>query len=193
MKDGKIIADGSSEKVLTSENLSSAYGVNAVVYRSRITGNLDYHIFNFEKVYGGGKIHIIGGGGSASGIMRYLFEKGYKLTAGVLSKWDSDFRLAELLGIYCVTSSPFSEIDEESYKENLKMVSESDITILCDMPFGLQNLKNIEVAQFAKRLILLEDDDVQGRDFTGGKGLELYLQLRDKAEVISISELYDLL
>ncbi|MDD4189313.1 MAG: ABC transporter ATP-binding protein [Eubacteriales bacterium] len=193
MKSGRIIADGPAEKVLTSENLSSAYGVNAVVYRNRITGNLDYHIFNVEKTYGVKKVHIIGGGGSASGIMRYLFEKGYKITAGVLSRGDSDFRLAELLGINCVTSSPFSEIDEDSFKKNLEMVSQSDITILCDMPFGLQNLKNIEVARHAKRLVLIEDDDIRGRDYTGGKGLELYSVLRENAEIISISQLYEVL
>ncbi|MDD4495546.1 MAG: ABC transporter ATP-binding protein [Eubacteriales bacterium] len=193
LKNGEIMADGTAEEVLASDNLSKAFDVNALVYRNRVTGSLDYHIFSNDRHGSGIKVHIIGGGGSASGIIRYLFERGYELSAGVLSEGDSDLNTASLFGLRCVTCKPFSGIEESDYQENLKFVGDADITLFCNMPFGKQNLKNLEAALHAKRLLVIEDEDPEGRDYTDGVGTGLYLKLKERAEVFSSSRLHEIL
>ena len=193
MKDGTIVADGSPEEVLTSENLSKAYGVNALVYRNRITGMMDYYIHGMEHEAAEKSVHVIGGGGSASAVIRLLFENGCKITAGVFAHGDSDLSCAEIFGIDCLVCRPFSEISEESHEQNVKRIREADLTILCDMPFGIQNIRNLSAAGQAGKLVIIEDSDPAIRDFTGGKALELYRELRKKAVVITSARLHEVL
>lgn len=193
MNSGRIIADGSPEAVLTSDNLSHAYGVNALVYRNRITGQLDFHIHGMEKGKLLETVHVIGGGGSASGVIRQLFENGCSVTAGVFSHGDSDLSCAEVFGIKCLVCRPFSEIDEDNMAANIEMVRNADMTILCDMPFGMQNLKNLEAARYSRKLVIIEDAEPAGRDFTGGKALEIYGELSKKAVIISSAQLHEVI
>lgn len=193
MKEGKIIADGGPEEVLTSGNLSAAYGVNALVYRNRITGMMDYYIHGMEHEAAEKTVHVIGGGGSASAVIRLLFENGCKITAGVFAHGDSDLGCAEIYGIDCLVCQPFSEISDESYEENVKRILEADMTILCDMPFGIQNLKNLAAAAYAGKLVVIEDSDPASRDFTGGKALDLYMGLKNNAVVITSARLHEVL
>jgi iron complex transport system ATP-binding protein len=193
MRAGEIIADGTPGEVLTSENIYKAYGVHAIVYKNPITGLLDFCFSNYKENKNREKIHIIGGGGSASGVLRYLFEKGYNLSAGVLSNGDSDHNCTEIFGIDCVETRPFCEIDELSFTENCRKIMNSDITILCSMPFGIQNLKNLEAAKFAKKLIIIEDDAPETRDYTGGLALEIYDFLKRKAIVTTSAKLHEVI
>jgi iron complex transport system ATP-binding protein len=194
MKDGRIIADGPPETVITRENLKNAYDVNALVYRNRITGLMDFHIPGQKDNKGRNiKVHVIGGGGSASGVIRHLFENGYDITAGVFAHGDSDLGSADVFGIKALVCRPFSEIDNNTHTENIELVKASDITILCDMPFGMQNMRNLEAAAYASRLIIIEDKDAANRDFTGGKALAEYNRLKERATVIESARLHEVL
>ncbi len=193
LKEGRIIADGPPEEVLTSDNLSAAYGVNALVYRNRISGRLDYYIHGMERETTGTKVHVIGGGGSASGVIRLLFEHGCHITAGVFAHGDSDLGCAEIFGIECLSCQPFSEISEDAYEANVEKIRGAEITVLCDMPFGIQNLKNLMAARYAQKLVIIEDTDPAGRDFTGGSAAELYGGLREKAVIVTSARLHEVL
>ncbi|MGE5613887.1 MAG: ABC transporter ATP-binding protein [Bacillota bacterium] len=194
MKDGRIIADGTPETVITRENLRNAYGVNALVYKNRITGLVDFHMPGRKDSKGRNiKVHVIGGGGSASGIVRHLFEKGYDITAGVFAHGDSDLNCVDVFGIKALVCRPFSEIDNNTHAENIELVKASDITILCDMPFGMQNIRNLEAAAYASRLVIIEDKDTADRDFTGGKALAEYNRLKEHATVIESARLHEVL
>ena len=189
MQDGAIIADGKPEQVLTSENISLAYGVEALVYKNALTGLLDFYIHGCERRESKGRVHVIGGGGSAAGIIRYLFEQDFQVSAGVFSPGDSDLACAAAFGIEHTVSKPFSDICDASFAANIAQVSNADITILCNMPFGKQNLRNLEAARHAGQLIIIEDDLPQTRDFTGGKAVELYSLLRQRAVVTTSARL----
>lgn len=193
MKGGRILADGSPEAVVTQENLSGAYGVKALVYRNRITGHVDFHIPGVSEERHSGKIHVIGGGGSASGVIRQLYESGFQVTAGVFAHGDSDLVCTEVFGIPALVCQPFSEINDEAQEENIGMIRNADITILCDMPFGLQNLRNLEAASHANRLVIIENDSPESRDFTGGRALELYGDLKRNAIIIDTARLHEVL
>ncbi|MGI6669861.1 MAG: ABC transporter ATP-binding protein [Acetivibrionales bacterium] len=122
MKDGRIIADGPPETVITRENLKKAYGVNALVYKNRITGLVDFHMPGQKDSKGRNiKVHVIGGGGSASGVIRHLFENGYDITAGVFAHGDSDLSCADVFGIKALVCRPFSEIDNNTHQRTLSL------------------------------------------------------------------------
>lgn len=194
LSNGMIIADGAPEEVLTSKNISKAYGVNALVYKNRVTGLLDFYIPGTKNRREDCKhIHVIGGGGSASGIIRQLFEAGFKVTAGVFAHGDSDLTCAEVFGIEYFACKPFSEISEEVFRESIKYIRDSDMTILCNMPFGVLNYRNLELAAYASRLVIIEDDPPESRDFTGGKALELYNRLKQNAIVTESAKLHEVL
>ncbi|HHV98241.1 MAG TPA: ABC transporter ATP-binding protein [Clostridiaceae bacterium] len=193
MKDGKILSDGSVEEVLTPENLSVAYGVRAVVYRNRITGLLDFYTHKLEQGKPGKKIHVIGGGGSASGIMRQLFEYGHEVSTGVLFPGDSDLQCADVFGIKAVVTEPFNGINEQYFNKNVELIKNADLTILCNMPFGIQNIRNLEAASYAQNLVIVEDDPPMGRDYTGGQALEIYNKLAKKAIITTSAKVHEVI
>jgi len=194
MNEGEIVADGSPEEVLTSENLSRVYGINALVYRNRITDLLDIYIHKHNSQKKSEKIHVLGGGGSASGVLRQLYEQGYNISAGVFSHGDSDIGSAEVFGIEHLVEKPFSEISDQRNNENIAFIKNSDMVILCNMPFGNQNLRNLEAARYAKKLVIIEDDSPETRDFTEGKAVEIYNQLKKSAvAVINSAQLHEVL
>lgn len=193
MKDGRIMADGSPESVITRENLRLVYGVDAIVYRNRVTGLIDFHISGENRGRKDIIVHVIGGGGSASGVIRQLFELGCRITAGVFSHGDSDLSCAGIFGVKTVACRPFSEIDDESFRENVELVKAADMTILCDMPFGSLNIRNLEAARYASQLVIIEDSDPQSRDYTGGRALEIYSELKKRAIVVESARLHEVL
>lgn len=194
MNEGEIVADGIPEDVLTSENLTKVYCINALVYRNRITGLLDIYIHKLDSRKRDKRIHVIGGGGSASGIMRQLYEQGYYTTAGVFSHGDSDISAAEVFGIEHLVEKPFSDISDELDENNIAFIKNSHMTILCNMPFGNQNLRNLHAAKYAEKLVIVEDDGPQTRDFTDGKAIEIYNQLKKTAAaVINSAQLHEVI
>ena len=191
---GQIVADGSPEEVLTSKNLSQVYGINALVYRNRITGSLDIYIHNQDDGKRSEKIHVLGGGSSASAVLRELYERGYYMSAGVFSHGDSDIGSAEVFGVEYLVEKPFSEISEQLYNENISLIKNSDMVILCNMPFGNHNLRNLEAAKYAGRLVIIEDDSPETRDFTNGKATQIYNELKKNAvAVITSAQLHEVL
>lgn len=75
----------------------------------------------------------------------------------------------------------------------MELVKAADITILCDMPFGRQNIRNLEAASYSKQLIIIEDTAPESRDFTGGKALDIYNRLREHAIVTGSAKLHEVL
>lgn len=194
MNEGEIVADGSPEEVLTSKNLSHVYGINALVYRNRITGLLDIYIHKYSSQKRAEKVHVLGGGGSSSGVLRQLYEQGYDISAGVFSHGDSDIGSAEVFGIEYLVEKPFSEISDQLNNENLELIKNSEMVILCNMPFGSQNLRNLEAAKYAKRLVIIEDDSPVTRDFTNGNAVQIYNELKKTAAaVITSAQLHEIL
>lgn len=193
MKDGSILREGSAEEVLTSENLSTAYNVNALVYRNKVTGLLDFYIQGSQQARTGLHVHVIGGGGAASGILRELFERGHRVTTGVLAHGDSDLQCANVFGMEALICDPFSDISDDLHEKNIEQIRRADCTILGNIPFGRYNLKNLEAAAAAKRLIIIEEYGAEERDFTGGRAAGIYMELKKKAVVTSFAQLHEVI
>ncbi|MEI6285243.1 MAG: ABC transporter ATP-binding protein [Bacillota bacterium] len=193
MKSGNIIADGAPEAILNDELVSEAYGLEAVVYFNRLSGGMDYFVHKTAVSGNAKRIHLICGGGVGSGIARYLLGEGHQVTMGVLAYGDSDLEFALLTGIPAVSEKPYSPISDATYAKNVNHIETADTVILTNIPFGKQTLRNLEACQFAKHLIILEDEPITARDFSGGDATVRYNALRENATIIKTAELSTLL
>lgn len=193
INNGEIVADGTPEEVLTPENIRETYGINTIVYRNSLTGLLDLYLYNQPYKKSHKKVHVIAGGMSGEAVMRYLFDKGYHFTTGILWEGDTDLRFAQVFGIDAVVEKPFSEAHEKTLDRNIEKIKESDIVILCNTVIGNQNLCNLMAAKYAKKLIIVEDIDIEKRDFTGGRATKYYRELQKNAVMTRSERLHEVI
>lgn len=156
LNQGTVLAEGTPEDVLTPKNLATAYGIAVKVYRNPITGWLDFHTTQ-DQPRQGPLVHVICGAGSGVATLHRLAEAGYRVTCGVLAPGDSDHQVAAVLGLSTVTSPPFCPISGAAHAENLRRVGDAEVTILTDLPVGPQNRLNLEAAQKARTLVVLQE------------------------------------
>ena len=199
--DGKKIADGTPWEVLTPENLRLAFGVEGLVEPDPVTGRPHVLVLGSENSGGddlvglGRTVHLICGAGSGRQLMYQLRVAGYKVTAGVLGTGDSDREAAERLGLDYVSAQPFASITDEQHQEHLALVRTADHVVLLPMAVGMNNVRNVEAAQAAGTLIVVEPPGVSGvgdaqvGDYTDGKASELRRALVEHAGEIPESAL----
>ncbi|HHX87413.1 MAG TPA: ABC transporter ATP-binding protein [Firmicutes bacterium] len=184
---GKIFAWGSPQEVLTRDNILKVFRTEVLVEPHPL-GNVPQIIpistsspSGKQKTCLAQKVHIIGGGGSATGVINQLHLEGVPLSAGVLSIGDSDWATARRLGIDMVEESPFSPIREGQHWKNLQLIEKSAAVVLAPLFLGHGNLLNVEAALHALRMgrpvIVMAGSSVSKRDFTGGAGEILYRRL----------------
>jgi len=191
LKGAKIFAAGPVENVLTSENIKAVFHVDAIVKKSLVTNSLFVIPLTPQKLSTPRNcaIHIIGGAGTGTVVMKALVDEGYEVTAGVLNMLDTDYETAELLKIPTVSEAPFSPITEQSQRLLSEMMSKSAIIVVTSVPFGYGNLSNLETALDAVkrgvRTYVIDEVPIESRDFTGGKATALMVELK-KAGAIFI-------
>ena len=197
LKEGAIFAKGAVERVLTTENIRSAYHLNALVKKHPLTGciytlplSLQEGKRNHKRK---GKIHLIGGGGSASRLMKELFDRGYEISLGVVNVFDADFETARVFEVPCVVEAPFSPITEESYCKNIDFASDANLVILCNVPFGRGNLLNLKAALWALKergtdVIVHNETPIEKRDYTNGQARTIFHQLLKEGAVMVQTE-----
>lgn len=179
---GRIAAAGTPEEVLTEENLRKVFKVRFLVEKHPVANSI-YVIPIPERkpMEGGLAVHVVCGGGSGSLMMGLLAKEGFKVTAGVVSPLDSDFKVAKTLGIPAILEDPFSKISEKRFKENLEKILGSDAVVVTDFPVGFGNLRNLKSAldglKGGKPVILVEKSPIESKDFTGGAAKKLYGEL----------------
>jgi len=201
LKDSKVFALGSVESVMTSANIQSVFGVDAMV-RKNLATNCPYVIPLSPKkmcVIKNCNVHLICGAGTGTPLLKMFVDEGYKVSSGVLNVADTDLETCELLKVPSVFEPPFSAITDKSYEANLKMVKNANIVILTDVPFGLGNLKNlkaaIEAAKCGIPTYVIDESPIEIRDYTGGQATRLMRQLKDLGAIFvkNQMELFSLL
>jgi iron complex transport system ATP-binding protein len=117
--------------------------------------------------------------------MRVLTERGFRVSAGVLHAADSDQETAERLDLVRVSVPAFSTIDDDSAAACLALMRDAELIVVCDVPFGPGNVRNLElasaVASEGVRIVLLGQIPIEERDFTGGRATELWRSLEATA------------
>jgi iron complex transport system ATP-binding protein len=181
---GKIVSIGTPQTVLTPENIRKTYNINAIVRTHPLTGTpyvTPYHIVSKRAKSAKDrrlKVHIICGGGSGAVLMKLLLQRGYELSAGVLSTIDTDYELTRELGVSVVGELPFSEISQHAHHENIELIRAADAVMVTDFPVGMGNIKNLDAIISAleanKPVIIIHTSRIQSKDFTSDGKLKTY-------------------
>jgi len=186
---GKIFSAGRIDEVLTSENIKSVFGVDAIVKKNLVTNSLYIIPLSPQKSspLKNCAIHLICGAGTGTALMKILLEEGYSVTAGVLNVLDTDFETAEFLNIPVMSEAPFSPITEKTRKANLAMISRASTVVVTSVPFGNGNLQNLEAAKEALEkgipLFVIDEVPIESRDFTRGQATALFQSLKSLGAV----------
>lgn len=190
LDEGRVVAAGPPEGVVTRELLRKLYSVEAEVTPHFATGRPTVLLGRPLSPARRGafpRAHVVGGAGRGGPAMRGLAGRGYEVTAGVLHAQDTDAVVAERLNLERVVVPPFSEVDEEARGEVLALMRRAAVVVVCDAPYGPGNVGNLVaaavVAEEGGRVCLLEQVPVEERDFTGGEATRLWRALRERAEV----------
>lgn len=181
----RIFAAGRPEEVLTAHNIRQVYGIEVVITPNELTGrnNIIPVARSTPELHSGNnyRIHLVCGGGTGAMVMEKLVQNGYQVSCGVLNIGDSDWSKAKSLGLPLVEEAPFSVIRPEIYQKNQELIDQADAVVVMPIPFGTGNLGNLEQTREAgrngKTIILVGDNDLSNRDFTGGKANQVYLEM----------------
>ncbi|HZO87580.1 MAG TPA: heme ABC transporter ATP-binding protein [Chthonomonadaceae bacterium] len=182
---GRRIAEGLPEAVLTPVNLRAAYDAHVQVGRNPATGKpmlLSLYPARAEAALPDApRIHVVCGGGSGVGVMGALVRNGFRVTAGVLNRLDSDQEAAEALGIEIALEAPFSPIGPAARAACRALMARAQTILVAPVAFGRGNLANLELAVEAqaagKPILLLGEAPFAARDYTGGTATHLLEQL----------------
>lgn len=187
LKDGSVFKEGKPKEVMTTENIKHVFGVTAMIYSDLAYGPLVVNtaISRIGSDNSHQRIHIIGGGGSAAGIMHQLYNEGYRLTIGVLNQGDTDLSTARALGIEAIVIYAFAAVDDAAHQRNLELAAQADCCIVSNVAFGWGNLRNLEAASVARRLILIDDISISERDYTDNQATEIYNTLKVNAQCVN--------
>lgn len=178
---GRVLSEGTPGEVLTPANLEAAFHVRAIVYPDPLVGTLTLSLLGpadeSPAPESSFRIHVVCGGGSGAHVLYALQRGGFKVTAGPLGAGDTDRTAADILGIEYVPIPAFGEIDDTAHGKHLAMVRAADGAIICNTPFGANNVRSLEALGSARRLICIEGEPLAARDFTGGRASTLYRAL----------------
>ena len=194
MSNGAIAAEGAPADVLTPANLREAFEVETFVESDPVTGRPQVSLLGPAGGYTsveekGVVIHVICGAGSGRDVMHQLVSAGYTVTSGVLGLGDTDRDTAELLGVSFVPAPPFSQIDDPQHGRHLALIEAADVVVLCDMAVGPNNLRNVEAARSADRLLLIDGPPFESLDYTGGVAAGLLREMAERAPTAQRGEL----
>jgi iron complex transport system ATP-binding protein len=185
LTEGRVLAEGSPERVMTSDNIEAAYGVRIMVYPDPLTGSLTLSLpepsLTGPVSQMSGRVHVVCGGGSGARLMYELWRAGFSVTAGPLGAGDTDRMAADIIGVPYLPLPAFGPIDDETHQRHGEMVASADVTILCDMPIGTNNLRNLEAVTHATRLVTIESTPLDARDLMGGEAGQAFGRLRPVA------------
>ncbi|MCW3133576.1 MAG: ATP-binding cassette domain-containing protein [Methanophagales archaeon] len=192
LHDGKIVSLGTQAEVLTAENIKNTFGADVIVKKHALTNHcyvspVPSPLKRQNKTEAGLTVHLICGGGEGASLMHELAKKGYKVSVGVVNMLDTDYEVAKLLNIPVVTEAPYSPISEEAFQAHLAVVDRANVVVLCNIPFGFGNLRNLEVAERAlernKPLLVFEATRIEKRDFTNGEATKRFIILKGKGAI----------
>lgn len=198
---GRLVADGRPQDVLTRDILRRTYHCDVRVTHDAANGSVTVTPtprLSADRSGAGRHVHVISGGGTGEEVIRRLSLCDYIVTCGVLNDGDIDAGVAEALGLKTVLEKPFSPIGREAVARATEMTQGAAAVVICGVPFGTGNVANLELAlhaleQGTQVLVMAKIED---RDYTPDKdaaAIAEKLLARGATPWNSIADLEDLL
>lgn len=148
IKDGAVFACGTPDEVLTTQNVSSLYGLEAGSFNS-LFGNVE-----LGRPAGEARTFVIAGAGTGAATFRRLAREGTPFYAGVLHQGDVDALLAADLAAEVVLEEPFSPICEKNLAHAKDLLRRCNRLMVCCDDFCGLNARNQDLLALAQQLAL---------------------------------------
>jgi iron complex transport system ATP-binding protein len=185
ISDGRVLAAGPPADVVTEAHIRTAYGTDVQVRQHPSTGRPYVTLMSRLPVAPPPtrqtRLHLICGAGTGTRLMRQLRQQGFAVSVGVVNVADTDQLEAEALDLPRVEEAPFSPITEEAHRRNCELAREADVIVVTGIPYGSGNVRNLEAAVrargFGRRVLIIDDPPIPGRDFTDGEAAALQRQI----------------
>ncbi|WP_132058323.1 heme ABC transporter ATP-binding protein [Halorussus amylolyticus] len=186
---GEIRANGPPESVLSEDHLEAAFDTRAVVSSHPVTGSTYVTALPERPDEREGRVHVVGGGGTVSGLLYLLSAAGYEVSVGALNEGDSDLETARTLGLDAVTEEPFAPVGDAARREVESRIRAADVTVLADVEVGVGNLPNLRAAREADSVVVVEERPFEERNFAGSDAAATYAELRERGHVVGPDDL----
>ncbi len=197
LSQGRIVAQGPPEAVLTPAHIRDVYGARVWV-RCHPTSGRPVILSLPEApdgpppgtAHAGPSVHVICGGGTGAPLLLALHQQSYGVTVGALNGGDTDAEAAEMLGIPFVREAPFSPLSTPALAEARRLSEESGVVIVSDVPWGRANVAALSVALAARHLgrpvlcVQPAGAPFSARDFTEGEATRIWEQLLTAGAVV---------
>ena len=133
LAEGRIVAAGPPETVLTADRVGDAFDTNAAVAAHPVTGSptVTAHRRRGERDT---RVHLVGGGSAAREALVRLDRVGYEVSVGPVPAGDVVAQTAEALDCPVVTAPGFAEPSRDALESARAMATESDAAVLVDPP-----------------------------------------------------------
>ncbi|WP_435101368.1 ATP-binding cassette domain-containing protein [Halarchaeum sp. P4] len=190
LSDGGVLAYGPPEEVLTAPRLADSFGANAAITPDTVTGTPAVTALP-ETRDAEGRVHVVGGGGTAGELLYALTTAGYDVTVGAVPVGDADHESARALDVPAVTVPPYTAVDTETAARVERHVDAADVTVVTDIDVSDGNRRNLEAAARADSLVVVEDRPFEERNDAGGRARESYERLRERGRVVASEDALD--
>ncbi|WP_311173975.1 ATP-binding cassette domain-containing protein [Halobellus ordinarius] len=193
LADGDVGAHGPPASVLTESTLEDAFDANAVVSRHPVTGSVyvtalpDGRAADSERA--AGRVHVVGGGGTAARHLYVLDAAGFDVSVGALNEGDTDTEAARSLGLDVVTVDPFAGVDPAAREAVERRIDDADCVVVADVEVGTGNLPNLRAAASADEILLIEERPFSERNYVGPEAEAVYDRLRERGRVVDPANL----
>ena len=186
LRDGKIAADGEPSAVITRKNMEALYQMKLLIRENPLFHKpeiIPIRVLRGERTAHPLRIHVICGGDGAGRILEELDDRGHRLTAGVVNQGSTDWKFCCSLGIPRVEIPPFTPVTREAQEKNLAMMADADVILVADMPFGVNNLANLDGLEQVPGALFFHKNALSG-DYTGGRLVRRLQELGEKKKVV---------
>lgn len=145
VKDGKIAACGAPEDIAEKGIIDGLYGIeNASFFET--TGAVELKGADRNDVF------VVGGGGTATPLLRSLARLGCGLTCGIIHENDVDFSAVKTICSAAAYEKPFKNISREAVSEAQLLISEANCVIDGGFPVGDINAACVQLIGYAAAL-----------------------------------------
>ena len=155
LADGRVLATGTPETVLTEENVEQAFDTDAVVTHHPITGATDVTAIEIGQERDA-RVHVLGGGRACARAITALSVAGFDVSAGPLSSTDTALTATEALGVEIVTTEPFAAVAANTIEEATELIRDADavVTVGGTEAVGVSRA----LLDVAERVVVIEGD-----------------------------------
>ena len=186
LADGAVARDGSPSTVLTGTALADSFDANAVVTRNPVTGTETVTALaetpkRTAATSRPTRVHVLGTGTAAAGVVARLAAAGIDVTLGPVSSGDAAAETARSLGVEAIETAPFTRLNSEDRATAERLVRDADVTVLADFVLGASTQTLLDTLETADGLVVVETRPLSERAFAGSNARARYKACRERA------------